>query len=140
MKDLYIDAKDLIVGRIATVVAKHALMGGKVEIYNCEHAVLNGKKEAVFAKYKRKRELGIPSKGPFQPRMPDRFVRRIIRGMIPYKQPKGKEAFARVMCYIGTPQDSKELTTIKGAEVSKLPNLNYMKVGELCKLLGAKHE
>lgn len=139
MKELYIDATNLIAGRIGTVVAKKALLGYTVKIMNAEKAVVTGKKDFVFAKFERKHKMGIP-KGPFLPRMPDRFLRRIIRGMLPYKQPKGREAYERIMCYISVPIEfkDKKLITIKEADVSKMMNTNYVRVKDISKYLGAK--
>lgn len=134
-----IDATDLIVGRMATVVAKRALLGEAINIVNCENAVMSGDRDEIFAKYKNKRKRGIPTKGPFLPRRPDMFVKRIIRGMLPYKQYKGDVAFKRIKCYIGLPENLKEkIETIKKANVSKLPNYRYVKVGNICINLGWK--
>ena len=137
---MIIDATDLILGRIAAFVAKKALLGEKIDIINCEKAVITGSKDFILSKYKQKRLRGVPLKGPYYPRMPDRFVRRTIRGMLNYKKPRGQEAFERIMCYIGIPENfkDKKAETIKKANISKVPSLNYMRVGELCKLLGAK--
>ncbi|MBW3004072.1 50S ribosomal protein L13 [Candidatus Woesearchaeota archaeon] len=137
---MIIDATNLVLGRFATKAAKAALLGENVDIVNCENAVITGSKATVFARYKRKRELGIPLKGPYFPRQPDRFVRRIVRGMLPYKKPKGSEAFKRVMCYRGIPDKFKDqkFVTFKEADVSKLTTLKFITVKELCKLLGAK--
>src|SRR3989338_9925934 len=55
--------------------------------------------------YKERRDRGDPHHGPYHSRLPDRIVRRTIRGMLPYKQERGKKAFARIMCYIGTPKE-----------------------------------
>jgi len=137
---IIIDAKDKILGRLATQVAKKALLGEFIHIINCEKAVISGKKKRVFAHYKVRTERGIHTKGPFLPRMPDRFVRRTIRGMLPYKRPRGAEAFKRILCYKGVPQQFKDKDTIKltGHDVSKLPYLKYATVEEVCKFLGAK--
>lgn len=137
---MIIDATNQIMGRLATRVAKAALLGEKVDIVNCENAVITGNKTMVLAKYKRKRELGIPLKGPYFPRVPDRFVRRIIRGMLPYKQPKGKVAFKRVMCYMGVPEEfkDKKMENFREADVSKLPSMKFVSVKEICKFLGGR--
>ena len=37
---MIIDAKNLVLGRMATVVAKEALLGEKIDIINCEKAVV----------------------------------------------------------------------------------------------------
>ena len=135
-----VDAKDLIVGRMATKVAKMAMKGDRVDIVNCELAVISGSKDDVFAKYKRIYDMGIPAKGPFLPRMPDRFVRRIIRGMLPYKQQKGSDAYKRIMCYIGVPEKFANTDKISFEEcnVNKLPNYKYVHVKDISKYLGAK--
>jgi large subunit ribosomal protein L13 len=136
---MILDATDLIVGRFATVVAKKALLGETVDIVNCEHAILTGNKREIIERYKRKRRMGVPLQGPYFPKLPDRLVRRVIRGMLPYKKPKGKDAFQRVMCHIGVPEKfNGKLTTLEGANVKKLPNVKYLEVGKICKEIGAK--
>ena len=132
---MIIDGKNSIMGRVATFAAKKALMGEKVDVVNCEQMLITGNKKNVLAKYKRKKSMGVPSKGPFQPRMPDRFVRKIIRGMLPYKQAKGRDAYKRVMCYMGNPNEDKA-ETVKEANIDKVPNLKYVKVKDICKELG----
>src|SRR3989338_9409615 len=105
---MIVNAENLIVGRMITVVAKKALLGEKIDIVNCEKAIITGTKREVFEKYKAKANIGGPFKGPFLPKMPDRFLRRIVRGMLPYKQYKGKEAFKRIMCYNSIPDSLKD--------------------------------
>ena len=132
-----IDVQNAIVGRFSTVVAKRALLGEKIDLVNCEKAIITGDKVNVYKKYKQRDDMGTPLKGPFFPKMPDRFVRRIIRGMLPYKQEKGKNAFKRVMCYIGIPENLKneKLETIQQANISKSKTFKYTFIGDLCKHL-----
>lgn len=139
---MIIDATDLIVGRMATRVAKKAQLGEEIKIVNCEKAVITGKKGSVLARFKQKRDHGVPLKGPYYPRMPDRIVRRMIRGMLPYKQEKGAKAYKRVKCYIGIPVEleGQKIETIDEADVKKLKNLDYQTIGEISKKLGAKIE
>ncbi len=132
---MIIDAKNMIVGRIATIAAKNALMGEKIDIINCEDAVISGRKKYLFDEFKRKKDMGT-FKGPFIPRMPDRFVRRMIRGMLPYKQEKGREAYKRIMCHLGTPKEfAGKATTIEKADIKKTNNSNYLTIKEICKKL-----
>ena len=135
-----INAENLIMGRIGTVVAKRALLGEKIDVVNCEKAIITGSKKNILAKYKARRERGQVLKGPYIPRRPDMFVRRMLRGMLPYKQEKGKRAFKKTMCYIGVPEEfkDKKLETIENADIKKLPTLKYLTVGEVCKQMGAK--
>jgi large subunit ribosomal protein L13 len=134
---MIIDATNLIIGRLATVVAKKALLGEKIHIVNAEKAVITGKKELVLSRYRQKKDRGAPRKGPYLSRYADRILRKTIRGMLPYKLPRGKEAYSHVMCYLGVPEEfkDKKAETVQGANVSKVPNLNYMTLGDVSKLL-----
>ncbi len=138
---MLLDATDLLVGRMATQVAKKAMLGEIVEIVNCEKAIISGKRAMVFARSKQKKDFGRnPYKGPFFPRAADRMVKRVIRGMLPYKKARGLEAFKRVKCYIGVPVQlqNKKFETLKEANVSRLATVNYVTIGEISKHLGAK--
>lgn len=137
---MIIDANNSILGRLATVVAKKSLLGEKINIVNCENAVVTGKRETILEKYKKKVVRGTPAKGPFIPKTPDRFVRRTIRGMLPYKKEKGKEAFKNIKCCIGVPNEfkDKKITVIKEAEIEKSKDLRYVTVKEICKYLGGR--
>ena len=135
---MIIDATNLILGRIATIAAKKALLGETVDIINCEKAVITGLRKTILEKYQRKSAMGSPSTGPYIARMFDKFVKRALRGMIPYKQPKGVAALKRLMCYSGVPEEfkDKKAETIEEANISKLANLNFVTVKEICLNLG----
>jgi len=133
-----IDATNSIIGRIATVAAKRALLGETVNIVNCEKAVMTGNKKTLLLEFKRKRDMGIPRKGPFIHRSSDKILKRTVRGMLPYKKEKGRKAFKRIKCYVRNPEDIKNLETIKEANVSKVPNLKYLRLEEISKYMGGK--
>ncbi|MBI2147751.1 50S ribosomal protein L13 [Candidatus Woesearchaeota archaeon] len=137
---MIIDGTDLILGRMATFAAKQALLGESVDIVNCAKAVVSGKKANTYAFYVQKASRGTPRKGAFVTRSPDRLVRRTIRGMLPYKNARGMEAFKRVMCYTGVPpgMQGQKMETIAYANMSKLPNLRYVTVADIAKHLGGK--
>ncbi len=135
---MIIDATNLIAGRLATVVAKKALLGEEITIVNAELAVFTGDKKKVLAAQKQKRERGAPLIGPFVPRQPDRMLKRTIRGMLPYKQPRGEKAFKSIICYVGLPKrfEGQDIQTIEVANVEKVTQIKYVTIGEICKLLG----
>ena len=135
-----INAEDLIIGRLATVAAKNALLGEEVSIVNCEKAVMTGNKKEILARYKSRREKGQVNKGPYILRNPAMFVKRTIRGMLPYKQEKGRKALERIKCYIGMPPElkDKEIETIEKASISKVASLKYISVERICKSMGVK--
>lgn len=135
---MIIDGKDLIVGRVASYAAKQALLGEDVQIINCADMVITGHPDRIKEEYKhRKMGMGGPRKGPFHYKHPERYVKRVVRGMIPYKQPRGRAALARVICHDLTPEGLKEKPiTIKTAHIDKVPNMRFVTVGEVCQELG----
>ena len=138
-----IDATDLIVGRLATRAAKDAMHGKTVRVINCEKAIISGSKAFLVGEWKRRFGMGVPRKGPYIDRYPDRIVRRIIRGMLGHHTPRGREAYARVMCYIGVPAEFKDAKaiTFEDAKASELASARYLTIATLCKEMGGKwHE
>ncbi len=136
---IVVDAKDLILGRMAAFVVKQAFMGETVHVINAEKAVITGDRKKILGEYKAKRNLGAPLIGPFFPRQPDRLVKRTIRGMLDYNSARGKAAFSRIKCHIGVP------SSFKDKEVVSLPDFNvekthakYVSVERISKELGAK--
>ena len=135
-----IDASNLILGRMASYVAKKALDGNRVVVLNAERAIISGTKERVVARAKQKlktRTLGNQKKAPTHPRKPDGYVRRVIRGMLPWKKTSGKEAFHRVKVYIGTPDEFRDRpsTRIADADASRL-RVPYITVARLSEEIG----
>ena len=135
---IIIDAENARIGRVGTFVAKKLLEGEEVSIINAEEAVISGSPKTIVAKYIHRRQLqfkGNPEKSPYWPKVPDRFVKRLIRGMVPRKKPKGKTAYARLKVYIGKPEGLKgEAVKVEGAEMGTLTK--YIKIHELCRQLG----
>jgi large subunit ribosomal protein L13 len=136
---MIINAKNHILGRIATVAAKKAKKGEEVHIINCRHIVITGKKEVTLKKYKNRRSRGAQSTGPHFPRTPKGIMKRTIRGMLPYKKPQGRAAFERIKCYNTTPRDIEESEgeTIKEAHINKT-DAQYITLNEISNELGGK--
>ena len=134
---MIIDAKDMIAGRIATVAAKSALLGENVVIINSELAVISGARKDVLNKYQAQENRGEPTHGPFLPKTPDRFLKRMIRGMLTYKKGKGRDAFKRIKCYKGIPEEfkGKDIVRIEEAHVSRMQHLKYITINEICQYI-----
>ena len=137
---MIIDAKDAILGRLSSYVAKQVLLGNRVDIVNCEESIVSGKKYAILNQYVRRLDRKAPGKGPFFYRRPDMFVKRTIRGMLPFKRARGRDAFKNIKCYIGVPENLKnqKASTIESASVEKLNSVDYLKVKDICKATGGK--
>lgn len=134
-----IDASNLILGRMASIVAKRLLNGEEINIINAEKAVISGKKH-VIDRYRAYIQRGSREKGPYFPKRCDRIVKRTIRGMIPYKKAKGMEAFKKLKVYIGVPSElsQEKAETIQDANMS-ISTSNYIILGELSRRLGSKY-
>jgi len=132
-----INADGLILGRMASNVAKKLLNGEKVIIVNAEKAIISGKKKSKVAEAKEFLEVGAPKRGPFHYRRPDRILRKTVRGMLPFKKPKGKTALKKLKVFISVPEDLKDqqMITLKEAKAEKLKG-PYFTLAELAKEIG----
>jgi len=132
-----INADGLILGRMASIIAKRLLNGDEIVVVNAEKAVLSGKKKSKVIEAKEFLEVGYPKKGPFHYKRPDRMVRRTVRGMLPYKQPKGKQAYKRLKVFIGIPEELKDqkIETLNEAHAGKL-TCPYFTLGDFAKEIG----
>jgi len=132
-----IDASGLILGRMASVVAKRLLSGESIVIVNAEKATISGKRLSRVREAKAFLDVGHPGKGPFHPRRPDLIVRRTVRGMLPHRLPKGQTALKRLRVFLGVPSEFKggAFQTIPTADVNKL-KCPYITVGEFAKEIG----
>jgi len=98
-----VDAKNKILGRFCSQVAKKALLGEYIVIINAKDAIISGNKKDIQEKYLAKLNISTatnPLRGPFWPRRPDNFMRNIIKKMLPRKKIRGKEALKRIHVYI----------------------------------------
>ena len=139
-KSIIIDASGLILGRLASYVAKHALEGREIVIINAEKAVISGKRKSIVQEAKNKlgtRTLGSQDKAPTHPRRADLYVRRVIRGMLPRRKSTGADAFKRIKVYIDVPEEFANKPTLKilEAESSRLKN-KYIAVEDLSSEIG----
>lgn len=133
-----IDAEGHVVGRLASHVGKLLCKGEEVTIVNAEKAIITGPKKRIILDFKRAREIGDrPRKGPYHPRMPDRMLKRVVRGMVPYQKPRGREAMKKLIVYMGIPEELKNANLEVIEDAKKLPT-QYITLYDLAKALGAK--
>ncbi len=132
---MIIDGEGLVVGRVASYVAKKLLEGEEITIVNAEKMVIAGKPENTLQDFMERRQRGRPQKGPFFPRRPDMIVRRIVRGMLPMKKAKGREAFKRLRVYMGIPEHVKGEFKKIGKTASDL-RTRYVTISEVSRHLG----
>lgn len=141
MKVTVIDASNLILGRMASIVAKRLLTGESIVIVNAEKCVITGSPHMVVNIYKRRlnwRTYKNPEmRGHKFQRRPDFFVKRAIRGMLPRRKPHGLKAFRRLKIYVGIPEEFKNasIETINEAKL-KSETSKFIYISELVKHLG----
>ncbi len=133
---IVIDGTDVIFGRMATQVAKKALEGEEIHVINAEKLILNGRPSVIIHKFherRRAKNKADPEKSPKWSKVPHMLIKRMIRGMIPWKTAKGKLAYRRIMVYTGNPKELKasEFKTKKHDGISP-----HITVHRLCKMMG----
>ncbi|MCC7576617.1 MAG: 50S ribosomal protein L13 [Methanomethylovorans sp.] len=135
-----IDANGLILGRLASDVAKRLLAGEKVDIVNAEKAVISGSRLDTIAEYRNKISIGSTEFGPHFPKRPERILKRTVRGMLPYRRARGRDAMARLKVHVGVPLELKDKEMIQVAEASmkRLSSNKYMRLGDVSTKIGGK--
>jgi large subunit ribosomal protein L13 len=134
--DLVVDARDCILGRVASQVAERALDGERIAVVNAERAVVTGREEDVTETFRARREQGS-DRGPMYPKRPDRILKRSVRGMLPYKRPRGREAFENVRVYVGNPYDDERAEVLGDASLDRLSTIKFVSLGDVSESLGA---
>jgi large subunit ribosomal protein L13 len=137
---LVLDAKNQILGRLASFAAKRAISGDMVIVLNAEKAVISGRRSNIAEEAKRRlrtRTLGTQTHAPVHQRRPDLYLRRVVRGMLPWKKAKGRAAFHRVHVFMGVPEEFSGKTTMKvpGADAAKLAS-PYVTLEDLATEIG----
>ena len=130
-----INAEDTIIGRLASVVAKRILMGENIIIVNAEKGLISGDPGSIAKKYLQKYHIKTksnPLKGPFYPRKPEQILKKTIRGMLPYRKTRGKEAYKRLKVYANIPSifQDKEIEIPVESQRNN-PKSSYISLGEL---------
>ena len=140
IEPLLVDANNAVAGRLASLVAKQLLQGEHVVVINAEKAVVSGNRASLVLEYKERlglRTRSAPWKGPLHPRQPDRLLRRIIRGMVPWKKDRGRKAMKRLHVYTGAPKGIKSKRHLDITETSR-EGRNTVYLGDIARELGWK--
>lgn len=142
-----LDAKNKILGRFCSQVAKRAMLGERIVVINSKDSIISGNKSNIHNKYLTKLNISTatnPKRGPFWPRRPDNFMRNVIKKMLPRKKLRGKEALRRVHVYISDiPERFKDRYQklipgdVPNADISRLSYYNkYITLENLCSRIG----
>lgn len=132
-EQIVIDAANSVVGRIASYAAKQALLGNTVAIVNCNDALITGRRNLIIERYTRMRQRGKGQRwAPIVPKVPEKLMKRTIRGMLEYTQRRGEAALDRIRCYNAVPQ---EFAAAKKISVAKTIITRTIKLSELAKII-----
>jgi large subunit ribosomal protein L13 len=138
-----IDARNHVLGRLSSILAKRLLSGERIVVVNAEKAVITGEKFMVFERYLERYERGSKEKGPYYPRHPERIFKRTVRGMLPWKSKRGREAYKNLKVFIGIPDELKERDreVIEEALLEKISKTEkYVTIEEISQFLGYRIE
>jgi large subunit ribosomal protein L13 len=134
----YINAEGHILGRLSTNVAKRILNGEEVVIVNAEKAIITGSRDVIFDNYRAKYKRGKQINGPFFPKRADLIMKRTIRGMIPFKNPRGKQVYRNLKVFVGVPKEMASAQFEKIEAATKLWSDKYVTLGEVAEHLGSR--
>ena len=132
-----VDGTNMIFGRAASQIAKRLIQGEEVHIVNAEKFVLVGNPDQIVGRYLTKRGLkhkGNPELSPKWPKVPHMLVKRMVRGMLPRRTSRGKEALRRLKVFTGNPENKEANLKLEKASFDGLSK--HITVNELCRKLG----
>ncbi|CAH1183483.1 unnamed protein product [Phaedon cochleariae] len=146
-KAILIDGRGHLLGRLAAIVSKTLLQGSKVTVVRCEQLNISGnfyRNKLKFLSFLRKRCNVNPARGPFHFRAPSRIFWKTVRGMLPHKSERGKQALRRLKAYEGIPPpyDRRKRVVVPGAlrVICLKPGRKYCHVGRLSHEVGWKYQ
>ena len=134
-----IDASSHILGRLSSKIAKRLLNGERIVVVNAEKAVITGDRYMVFERYKEKYDRGSKEKGPYFPRHPEKIFKRTVRGMLPWKSSRGRDAYRRLRVFMGVPEElqGREFERIDDALLEKVSKTDkYVTLADVSRYLG----
>jgi len=144
-KEVVIDARGHMLGRLATNVAKQLLNGQKITVVRCENINISGslfRNQLKYKAFKRLTNNVQPSHGPFHYRAPSKLFFRVVRGMMPHKTARGAAALDRLTTYEGCPHpfDMKKKQVCPDAlkVLCLKPYRKYCMLGDLSEKYGWK--
>lgn len=141
---MIIDGTNAILGRLAAHAAKALLKNEEVAVVNAEKIIITGDAKGITGKYLKRRRIGSPQHGPFFPTRPELIVRRTVRGMLPYKTSRGRDAMRKLRVYAGQPPGMQNAQSSAASNqrlligMAKEVRTDYITVGKLAERLGWK--
>lgn len=138
---MIINAEGLIVGRLASNIAKKVINKEMITIINAEKAIVVGTKNSIMPKYKQRVDAAVksnPHYGPKYDRVPSKMLKRSIKGMLPNKSRTNEKLLKQIKIYNKVP---KTIDITKAQTIEKIKygqKGDFMYLDEVAKELGGK--
>jgi large subunit ribosomal protein L13Ae len=146
-KEIIIDGRGHLVGRLASKIAHELLCGQRVVVVRCEELNLSGslfRNKLNYAEFLHKANNTNPRRNFKHYRTPSRMFWRSLRGMMPHKSPRGKAALARLKVFEGIPfpyDQKKRMVVPEALKVLRLKtHRKFCQLGELATHIGWKRQ
>eukprot|EP00997_Jenningsia_sp_PLL12_P007607 NODE_4266_length_680_cov_42.646593_g3630_i0.p1 GENE.NODE_4266_length_680_cov_42.646593_g3630_i0~~NODE_4266_length_680_cov_42.646593_g3630_i0.p1 ORF type:complete len:215 (+),score=48.63 NODE_4266_length_680_cov_42.646593_g3630_i0:49-645(+) len=144
-KELLIDGRGHLLGRLASIVAKELLRGQRIVVVRCEAINKSGslfRNKLKYYEFLRKHKNSNHRRGAFHFRTPSRMFWRTVRGMLTHKLARGSIALDKLKVFEGVPYpyDHKKRVVIPDAlKVLRMKDhRKFCNLGEIAKLAGWK--
>lgn len=142
-KEIIIDGRNHLMGRLASIVAKELLNGQKVVVVRCEQILKSG---SLFrSKLKRQEQMHHrcntnPRRTATHWKSPSRIFWKVLRGMTPHKTPRGAAAMGRLKVFEGIPfpyDQKKRMVIPQALKVLRMKaHRNFCSLGDLAQSTG----
>ncbi len=139
-KEIVIDAKGHLMGRLAASVAKELLSGQRVVVVRVEQLVCSGllfNRKTDYLAWKELQSNSNPRKGgPYHFKAPSKLFWKAVKGMVPRKTARGKAALERLKIFEGCPFPYSHKKKFVAPKCLKVLRLKFGRksglLGDLC--------
>ena len=143
-KEIVIDAKGHLMGRLAASVAKELLSGQRVVVVRVEQLVCSGllfNRKTDYLAWKELQSNSNPRKGgPYHFKAPSKLFWKAVKGMVPRKTARGKAALERLKIFEGCPFPYSHKKKFVAPKCLKVLRLKFGRksglLGDLCTQVG----
>merc|ERR1712153_162531 len=142
-KEVIVDGRNHMVGRLASKIAHQLLRGQKIVVVRCESLCFSGslfRNNIKFHEFLHLANNTNPRRQFKHFRSPSRMFWRIIRGMMPHKTARGAAALQRLKVFEGIPypyDQKKRMVVPQALKVLRLKSYrNSCVLGDLARGVG----
>ena len=142
-KEIIIDGRGHLVGRLASICAKQMLRGQKVVVVRCEEMNISGslfRNNLKYHEFLNKSNNSNPRRNFKHFHSPSRMFWRSLRGMLPHKEARGADALQKLKVFEGIPypyDQRKRMVVPSALRVCRLkPMRDFCGLGELATKVG----